>query len=155
MNWVPEKEINWKRVEELISNCEKTGQFTNNGPNTILLESIIKEKLLIDKDKTVICVNNGSSALYALTSAISRTENKDIKWATQDFTFPPSAQNILKDALIIDIDNEGGLDLNLVPEDISGIIITNIFGTCVDIKKYEKWAKENNKFLRSFLISFG
>ena len=42
---------------------------------------------------------------------------------------------------------EGGIDLNQISNDIDGIIVTNIFGNIVNINKYEKWAKDNNKFL--------
>ena len=73
MNWVPKKDINWKRVKELLISSEKTGQFTNGGPNVKLLEETIKKKLKIDDNKSVIAVNNGSSALYALTSSIILT----------------------------------------------------------------------------------
>jgi dTDP-4-amino-4,6-dideoxygalactose transaminase len=80
-------------------------------------------------------------------SSIEYFENKKINWATQSFTFPPSTQGTLSNTKIVDIDEEGGLDLNELDETIDGIIVTNIFGNIVDIDKYEKWAKDNNKFL--------
>ena len=46
--------------------------------------------------------------------SILYTENKNIQWATQSFTFPPSAQSNLKNVEIVDIDLEGGLDLNQI-----------------------------------------
>ena len=67
--------------------------------------------------------------------------------ATQSFTFPPSAQGNLNNVRIIDIDLEGGIDLNQINNDIDGIIVTNIFGNIVNIEKYGKWAFDNNKFL--------
>ena len=53
----------------------------------------------------------------------------------------------LSNAKIIDIDLDGGLNLEELDSSIDGIIVTNIFGNIVDIAKYEKWAKDNNKFL--------
>lgn len=147
INWIPQKKINKKRVNQLMKKSTKTGQFTNNGPNVQLLEQIIREKLKIDETKAVIAVTNGSVALHVLASSIEYFENKKIKWATQSFTFPPSAQGILSNAKIVDIDLDGGLDLTKLDDTINGIIVTNIFGNIVDIEKYEKWAEENNKFL--------
>jgi len=147
VNWIPNKKINKKKVNELFRKSIETGQFTNNGPNVQLLEKVIREKLQIDESKAIIAVTNGSVALHALASSIEYYENKKIQWATQSFTFPPSAQGTLSNVKIVDIDNEGGLDLNELNESIGGIIVTNIFGNIVDIGKYEKWAKENDKFL--------
>tara|TARA_B110000037_G_C17017839_1_gene463995 strand:+ start:86 stop:1126 length:1041 start_codon:yes stop_codon:yes gene_type:complete len=147
INWVPNKKINKKRINQLINKSLDSGQFTNNGPNVQLLEQVIREKLQIDYTKAIIAVTNGSVALHALASSIEYFENKKIQWATQSFTFPPSAQGTLSNTKIVDIDKDGGLDLNELDESIGGIIVTNIFGNIVDIDKYEKWAKDNNKFL--------
>ena len=147
INWVPNKKINNKKVNELMKKSIETCQFTNYGPNVQLLEKIIRDKLLIDGNKAVICVTNGSVALHSLTYSIEYFHKKTIKWGTQSFTFPPSVQGTLSKSKIVDIDLDGGLDLNGLDESINGIIVTNIFGNIVDIEKYEKWAKDNNKFL--------
>jgi len=147
ISWVPKKNINKNRVDQLMKSSLKTNHFTNNGPNVQLLEQIIREKLQIDDSKAIIAVTNGSVALHSLAASIGYFENKIINWATQSFTFPPSAQGTLSNAKIIDIDKDGGLNLNELDNSIGGIIVTNIFGNIVDIDKYEIWAKENNKFL--------
>jgi len=147
INWIPKKEINHKRVSELLKESERLGQFTNNGPNVKLLEETTRVKLKIDDSKAVICVANGTVALHALVAAINLDSGKTLKWATQSFTFPSSAQGILSDAAILDIDEEGGLDLNLVADDIDGIIVTNVFGNLVNIDKYTEWADKNDKIL--------
>ena len=147
MNWFAKKDISTKIVENLLEEPLKTGQFTNCGANVTLLEEFIKMKLKIDDNKSVIVVTNGSVALHALASGIEYYEKRKINWATQAFTFPPSAQSNLSKAKIIDIDNDGGLDITKVDSSINGIIVTNIFGNVVDIDKYETFCKEHNKFL--------
>jgi len=147
IDWVPYKNINQKRINELLKNSITSKLFTNNGPNVQLLEEVIREKLQIDDTKTVVVVTNGSVALHSLSTSIEYFHKQKIKWATQSFTFPPSAQGTLSNAKIIDIDKDGGLNLDELDETINGIIVTNIFGNVVDIKKYENWANENNKFL--------
>lgn len=42
INWVPQKHINYKKVNELLKNSIDENQFTNYGPNVQLLEKIIK-----------------------------------------------------------------------------------------------------------------
>ena len=147
INWVPNKTINKKRVNELLNESLVTNQFTNNGPNVQLLENVIREKLKINNTKTIIVVTNGSVALHALATSIEYYHKKRINWATQSFTFPPSAQGTLKNSKIIDIDKDGGLNLDELNNTIDGIIVTNVFGNVVDITKYENWANKNNKFL--------
>lgn len=147
INWVPKKTINNEKVNKLMQKSLETGRFSNNGPNVQLLENIIREKLQINDTKAVIAVTNGSVALHSLSTSIEYTHNQKINWATQSFTFPPSAQGTLSNVKIVDIDKDGGLDLETLDKSIKGIIVTNIFGNVVDIEKYEKWATDNNTFL--------
>ena len=145
INWISNKKINNKKVNQLLQISLKENKFTNYGPNVQLLENIIRDKFKIDENKAIICVANGSVALHLLTTGIQyyKQNNKKLKWATQSFTFPPSAQSNLSDVKIVDIDNEGGLNLEEIDESIDGIIVTNIFGNIVDIDKYVKWSNDN------------
>jgi len=147
MNWVAQKNIDTDIVNKLMLLPLKTNQFTNGGTNVKLLEEFIKTRLKIDDNKCVIVVTNGSVALHALATGIEYYEKKKINWATQSFTFPPSAQSNLSKVKIIDIDKDGGLDINKVDNTINGLIVTNIFGNIVDIEKYESYCKKYNKFL--------
>ena len=147
INWVPNKPINYEKVNTLLKKCEETKQFTNYGPNIQLLEKFIKEKYDIQENKSVIAVVNASLGLQILTHALSIFENKNLNWATQSFTFPPSNQGTLKESIIFDIDLGGGLNLDEITSDINGLIVTNIFGNIVDIDKYVDYSNKNNKYL--------
>lgn len=147
INWVPDKKINYKKIKLLLNECEKTKQFTNYGPNVQLLEKFIKEKYEIQENKSVIAVVNASLGLQILTHVLSIFENKELTWATQSFTFPPSNQGTLKESNIVDIDLDGGLNLDEITNDINGLIVTNIFGNIVDIDKYVEYCNKNNKYL--------
>jgi dTDP-4-amino-4,6-dideoxygalactose transaminase len=144
--WVPKKHINYDDVKKYLSESEKTNQFTNGGPVVKILENTVRSLLEIDESKGIVCVSNGTHALHAVVAAFELHENKSLKFVSQSFTFPASAQGYLKTVDIVDIDSEGGLDLSLV-NDCSGIIVTNIFGNVVDIQKYTSWASSNNKYL--------
>ncbi len=147
INWIAKKNVNKELVDKYLEKCIETNQFTNGGPNVKILENYIKEKFKIDDDKSVIVVTNGAVALHSLTAAIKYCENIDINWATQSFTFPPSAQSTLSNSKIIDIDLDGGLDINKVNSETNGLIVTNIFGNIVDIDKYLDWKKKTNGFV--------
>lgn len=147
MSWTHKKTLNYSKINEKLNKCVETSQFTNNGYNVRELEQFIKTKFKISETKAVICVANATVGLWGLCDSIEFNDNVKINWCSQSFTFPASVQGLLKNAIIVDIDKDGGLDLNLVPNECNGIIVTNIFGNVVNIDKYEKWAKENNKYL--------
>lgn len=146
VSWVPKKGVDYGKIKELLEESEKANQFTNGGPCVKKLENTVKFILEIEDSKSVICVSNGTHALYAIVAAFELYENKELTFASQSFTFPASVQGYLKNSKIIDIDCNGGLDLSLV-SDCNGIIVTNIFGNVVDISKYTEWAEKNNKYL--------
>lgn len=146
VSWVPHKSIDYDKVKQFLDESDKTNQFTNGGPVVKKLEDAVHSLLEIDDTKTVVCVSNGTHALYAVIAAFELYENKELKFITQSFTFPASAQGYLKTVDVVDIDSNGGLNLELVG-DCCGIIVTNIFGNVVDINKYVNWSNKNNKYL--------
>lgn len=146
--WIASKKIDFDKIKLYLNNSIESNHFTNYGPNVQLLEEKIREYYCINNDKSIIVTNNGSTAIQMLASAIQYHHNKSIQWATQSFTFPPSVQGSLMNTIIIDLDNEGGIDLDKIDVDIiDGIIITNIFGNVVNIEKYEQWATTYNKYI--------
>ena len=146
VSWVPKKKINYDYVQRLFEESEKTNQFTNGGPNVRKLEDAIRFLLEIGDSKSIICVSNGTHALYAAVAAFELYESKELKFVSQSFTFPASVQGYLKNVDIVDIDSEGGLNLGLVG-DCHGIIVTNVFGNVVDIQRYIDWASSHKKYL--------
>jgi len=148
IGWVPKKGINDARVKELLNLSLATNHFTNGGPVVEILEQTTRDLLKIDESKSVICVSNGTDALWAVVAAIELYNKRDLQFYTQSFTFPASAQGYLSNVKIVDIDSDGGIDLSSIDSDVcDGIIVTNIFGNVVDIDKYEEWCAKYNKFL--------
>jgi dTDP-4-amino-4,6-dideoxygalactose transaminase len=148
VEWVPKKSINTTRVADLLETSKKTNHYTNGGPNTKLLEETIRELLRIDSGKSVVCVSNGTVAIWAVVACLEVFHSKSLQFCTQSFTFPASAQGYLENVKIIDVDNEGGIDLlQINPEECDGVIVTNVFGNVVDTQKYEEWCKKYDKLL--------
>lgn len=141
--WICKKPVDYTDVASVLDLSVKTNQLTNGGPVVAELESYLRASLQVQDDKAVIVVANGSVALHALSSGIAYTEQMEsLRWATQAFTFPPSAQSNLSNTAILDIDlDQGALDLEQVDPNIQGLIVTNIFGNVVDIERYVEWTR--------------
>ena len=146
ITWVPKKKIIFDKVNTLLEKTIESRQFTNYGPNVQLLETNIREYFQVEDTKSVIAVTNGTIAIQLLAQAFN-TDDIEVQWATQSFTFPPSNQCNLRNSRILDIDVSGGINIKDVDESIGGIIVTNIFGNVVDINKYQEWCENKGKKL--------
>lgn len=142
LNWVNKKSHSIERIDSLLVETAKTGQWTNGGPLVVKFEQFIRKHLQIKDSKAIIAVNNATSAIHALVSGIEVFHSKDFNWATQSFTFPPSCQGPLKNAKIVDITDDLGPDLTQT-DNCDGLIVTNLFGNITNIEKYEAWAEKN------------
>lgn len=147
VNWVPNKSIDYSFVKERLDESQQKNHFTNYGPNVILLEKTVKELLNIEENKEVICVANGTLALAAVVAGFELKNNRSILFASQSFTFPASVQGYLRNTIICDIDESGGIDLNSVPTECDGIFVTNVFGNLTDIDLYVNWGSKFNKLV--------
>jgi len=150
INWLSNKKINREKVNVYLSECEKCNKYTNIGPIISVLENFIRNKLKIDDNKAVIMTSNGTTALHALIGGLNTFYNRELVFITQSFTFPSSNQGPLKNSIIVDIDQEGGLDIMKLGEiniDYDGIIITNVLGNVTNIDKYVEFCQKNNKIL--------
>ena len=142
MAWISEKSIDTKLFQKHLQLSTKRNHFANNGPAVIALESWIRTHLQINPAKSVIVTANATIALHLIFSAL-----KSKRICTQSFTFPSSAQYVPARTKIVDIDHEGGPDLTKVSLDTDTLVVTNLFGNVVDLKKYTKWQNEQNAFL--------
>lgn len=151
-NWVPDKAgFALPYLHQELEESINLNQFTNGGPAVCKLERMACDLLGVRQpEKVCIAVNNGTSALHALVAAIHLEKGRTLKWATQAFTFPASAQGPLAEALLVDIDDGGGLDPSdprLLGHDVDGLIVTNCFGCLVNRERYETWCSKHDKIL--------
>ena len=87
INWISNKKINYDKVRLLLDKSLDSNQFTNYGPNVQLLEKKLIEILLIDNNKTIIVVNNGSTALQVLTSSVDYFHKNNHQWLLNHLHF--------------------------------------------------------------------
>lgn len=148
IKWVAQKDINLDDFSSLMELCSKTNTYTNFGPIIPLLENALTNLFQISDSKEVIVTSNGTTALHALIAGLNIFHKRSLKFATQAFTFPSSNQGPLSDSKILDIDTDGGLNLeNLNYSGLDGLIITNIHGNVVDIDKYVDFCQQHNLYL--------
>ncbi len=147
LNYLENKKISYSRVEELLDICTRHNVFTNNGPVKLMLEGKIAELIGLPLNKKVICVNNGTAALQSLIFYFEYIKQKKMLWGIPAFTFPSPVVNH-NTCKIFDIDIDTlTIDCNANIDEVDGIIITNLFGTVVDIDYWVDKCRDKNKIL--------
>ena len=150
VEWVQHKGYDGERAVALLERSASSNVFTNGGPLVARLESEIRDRLGIADGKAVVATSSGTGALWAAKAAMDVVYNRSLRFATQAFTFPSSAQGYLADSLVLDVDEGGGPSLaeaDAVRDRIDGLIVTNVFGRVADIARYSAWCKDNGKLL--------
>jgi dTDP-4-amino-4,6-dideoxygalactose transaminase len=150
ISWVPNKNININEINQKIDECLKKKHLTNNGNNVINLQKELKTLFHIDEDKEILLTCNGAMGINTLIGGLNIYFEKKLRWAVQSFTFPCSKQGLLIDSIILDIDENMGINIHELENrinDYDGILITNCFGTTCNINLYENFCKNNNKLL--------
>jgi len=66
ISYIQRKEIDFNKIEKLLSVSINKNHFTNNGPVKTLLEEYLQNILNLPPTKKVLCVANGTNALHAL-----------------------------------------------------------------------------------------
>jgi dTDP-4-amino-4,6-dideoxygalactose transaminase len=146
INWLNRKDYDLSLIDKKLENSRAKNHYTNYGPLVAELESWMKSLLKIDSSKSVHMASNGTTALHAIVAAMNLEAGRELKFATQDFTFPASVLGPLRGTKIVDMTYDHQVDLTDL-QDVDGLIITNIFGNSLDLQIYQKWADENNKIL--------
>ena len=144
IRFVEHKDIDINSVYEILSDARNSNQYTNNGPTKRSLERELESVLKIPSEKRVVCLSNGTHALHSLMYAYGAK-----KWATSAFTFPSSLVSGAFDVDILDIDIETG-SIEKAPDKLKnydGIILTNLFGSYVDVEWWESFCSDSGKIL--------
>lgn len=134
--WVNQKTIDFTKVAKELEQSFALNQMTNYGPVVKRLEDYFAKEMNVNQDRAVIVVCNAAIGLHMLVSGINMFYDRNLRYATQSFTFPCAVQGPLQNAQIVDFDEDLNLDLSQVDEDVEGIIVTNLFGNVCDLDKY-------------------
>lgn len=140
------KYLNMDAVHSHLADSLRGNHLANGGPCAKKLEHVLRDLLEIGSDKALFVASSGTAALHALTGALCM-EHGELRFATQSYTFPSTVVQLLRSSLVVDIDEGGGPDLALVPDDIDVLIVTNSFGHVVEYQRYLDWAEAKRKLL--------
>ncbi len=139
------------RVAEFLERSRGENHWTNFGPLNRALESVIGEITRLNPAKFCVGTSSGTTALYALAGLEAAKKGRPLKWVVSAYTFPCQRTGPLHDALIVDCDASGMLDLEAVSHlDESawdGLIVTNLFGSQPDLKRFQEFAAARGKRL--------
>jgi len=146
IKFINKNRVNHERIKELIENSERIGQMTNDGPVKKLLDKKLHSILNLSQTKKVLSLANGTLALHLIIRFLDIKHNKILKWATTDFTFPCIMQSE-RPIYVIDINPEDGSPINIEWNNFDAIVITNLFGTYVDIDSIINIFKQKGKII--------
>jgi dTDP-4-amino-4,6-dideoxygalactose transaminase len=147
IKFVNKKAPDHDRVRELLQLSQQTGQYTNEGPVKSLLEKKLHSLLEIEEDKAVYCCNSGTSAIYISMYLAEKSMGRRMKWCVPSFTFPSCINGQMFDVDVLDVDPCTGTLRTEQCLDYDGIVLTNLFGTVVNIEDWESFAKSKGKRL--------
>lgn len=148
IDFVEKKQANWDSIAEILKISEESNHWSNFGPVSDILERRLEECLGLSKERSVILATNGTIALYALVKMHDILFGRRIRWAVSSFGFYCCNQGPLSDAIVVDCDERGMLDLNALKGlHVDGLIVTNPFGVVDSLDEYIKYCHDNNKIL--------
>lgn len=151
ISFVEEKDYEAERVIELLNISRAFNRMANSGPLWHALSNSYEAFFRHIEGNCIIPCANGGIALEALAALKSLQAGRKLRWCVSAFGFANTGRGFLADAVIVDCDAKGMLDLQEVNKldqaDFDGIIITNPFGLNQDFSNYLEWQKTTGKAL--------
>lgn len=146
--FIENKAIDYSLLEKTLTASKEKNHWANFGPVSLLLEKYLEQKLKIQNEKKIVMLKSGTQALHLLIALEETKSKRKMRWVVSAFGFIASKIGPLSDAVIVDCDVNGMIDLSLVDalkEEWDGLIVTNAFGLSDDLKRYESYCKKLNK----------
>ena len=126
------KTVDDAQVARLLDASRRANRWTNGGPVVAMLEAELSGRA--NTQGKLIACTNGTIALFALVEMHNLLAGRPLRWAVSSFGFACSRQGPLRDALVVDCDEHGLLDLTILPHDCEGVVFTNVFGTVPNVE---------------------
>lgn len=149
--FIENKPIDYQLLHQILALSQKENHWANFGPVSMLLESLLKEKMEVVEEKSVVVCKSGTQALHTLIRLHEKKAGGSMRWVVSAFGFIASNIGPLASAQIVDCDNRGMLSLEelkkLEINSWDGVVVTNLFGMCEDITEYRDFCLEHGKVL--------
>lgn len=150
--FVESKPVDWMDIRDLLSLSETENQWANFGPVSLALESAIGRMLDLPGGSAVVATSSGNAALFALLGVAAARARGPQRWLASAFGFASTRVGPLAGSVhLIDCDDDGLVDLRTaaaIPADEwDGLLVTNIFGRCVDLDVFATFCQRRGKVL--------
>lgn len=143
MKFIEDKKPNYQSVKKLLERSLSANHWTNFGPVSQKLENRLES---LWGCPVVMCCS-GTGALFSLVNLHNYLQNSQLTWVVSSFSFYCCKQGPLQEAIVVDCREDGLLDLDQLPNQFDGIIVTNLFGLENDLEEYRDFCKLNDKIL--------
>jgi dTDP-4-amino-4,6-dideoxygalactose transaminase len=141
--FVADKDVNWQRVQVLLSESKACNRWSNFGPVSRRLEAKIHETLDLTRDLAVVVCSSGTSALQALVAMEDNRAGRRLKWCVSAYGFYCSVQENLLQARVIDCDDQAMFPLAEIPGvEAEALVVTNVFGSLGSTEPYRVAARK-------------
>jgi dTDP-4-amino-4,6-dideoxygalactose transaminase len=152
LRFVESKSIDWNGVQNLLTASASQNHWANFGPVSLALEESIARLLGLHPDSAVVATSSGTSALFALLGVETMHAGRPLRWLASAFGFASTRIGPLAGSIrLIDCDDDGLIDLdqaaNVPAESWDGLLVTNVFGRCVDLDGFAAFCKQRGKSL--------
>jgi dTDP-4-amino-4,6-dideoxygalactose transaminase len=149
--FIEKKYPDWERLGKILQISSRAGQWTNFGPVSVLLESVLERYLKVHRSRAVVMCSSGTAALLTLVALKNYRAGRHLRWVISAYGFCSTRLGPLADAHVLDCDARGMLDVNalaaLDPQTWDGIILTNVFGLASSIRDYIELCRNFGKEL--------
>lgn len=149
--WVDDKEIDWNVVQDRLTRSAAANHWSNFGPVSLELETSIAQRLSLSESHQVVATSSGTAALNAIAAFEEHRRGRPLRWVVSDFGFRCTLQGPFRDAIVLDCDDAGVLDLDALAsldrESYDAVLVTNTFGVRSDVSDFTSFTQENGKVL--------
>jgi dTDP-4-amino-4,6-dideoxygalactose transaminase len=151
VRYIEDKRIDWQRVHEILDISRRANQWTNFGPVSQALERALEHILAIPADRAVVACASASVGLTALAGLHAARRGRRLRWLVSAYTFAVQRTGVFDDAIVVDCDDAGLIDLAAAAElpdgQWDGMVVTNLFGALKDSGRFAAFCAERGKVL--------
>ncbi len=146
-----DKPCDFEFVQKVLEEWGEPGSWAESGPVTRQLEANIGEYLELPGDRAVVATEDGVEALQALVAMEHLRAGRELRWVACAFGPDTTRTGPLAEALLIDCDARGMLDLGALgrvdPDVYDGVVVVDLFGRAGDLGEFEELCSLRDKVL--------
>ena len=151
VRYVEDKRIDWQRIHEILDISRRANQWTNFGPVSRALERALEHVLAVPAERAVVVCASASVGLTALAGLHAARRRRRLRWLVSAYTFAVQQTGVFDDAIVVDCDETGMIDLAAAAElpdgEWDGMVVTNLFGALRDSGRFAAFCAERGKAL--------